>query len=333
MGYHLAKLTAADDSDTNGSVHFDNVRVVTHFLHSFNPAALKIFQSDIIYWWPSHLGSMRLVRKGKVKDIYELEDGNIMFHFTDRVSAFDVKMATPITRKGEALCRFGEFWFDSLAIKHHMIRVVEKDKMIVRKLEMIPMECVVRGYFYGSLTERYKEYLGTALPKDFEPILASRLPQPIFDPTTKSEEHDKPITMNEALSMKLVTREEFDSLEKISLDLFRKMSDIVDKAGFIIADVKFEFGRDGGEILLADSLGPDEYRLWLASDYRPGKIQDSYDKQLLRDWLINTGFKDKVDRLAKEGKKPESPQVAPTIAAELSRRYILAYERITGRGL
>ncbi len=276
---------------------------------------------------------MRLIRQGKVKDIYELADGNLMFHFTDRVSAFDVKMATPIPRKGEVLCRFGEFWFDTLGVRHHMIRVVAKDKMKVKKLEMIPMECVVRGYFYGSLVERYKDHLGATLPKDFEPVLASRLPQPIFDPTTKSEEHDRPVTMSAAVSAGLVTRDEFQFLERVSVELYRKMSDIVGKAGFIISDVKFEFGRDGGEISLADSLGPDEYRLWLASEYHPGRTQESYDKQLLRDWLVKMGFKDKVDSLAKEGKKPEPPEVSTEIAEELSRRYILAYERIAGHKL
>jgi phosphoribosylaminoimidazole-succinocarboxamide synthase len=276
---------------------------------------------------------MRLIRRGKVKDIYELADGNLMFHFTDRVSAFDVKMATPIPRKGEVLCRFGEFWFDTLGTRHHMISVVARDKMKVKKLEMIPMECVVRGYFYGSLVERYKDYVGSALPKDFEPVLASRLPQPIFDPTTKSEEHDTPIAMNAAISAGLVTREEFRFLERVSIELYRKMSDIVGKAGFIISDVKFEFGRDRSDIVLGDSLGPDEYRLWLANDYHPGTTQESYDKQLLRDWLVKTGFKEKVDSLAKLGKKPEPPEVSPAIAEELSRRYILAYERIAGRKL
>ena len=109
------------------------------------------------------------------------------------------------------------------------------------------------------------------------------------------------------------------------------MSKIIEKAGFIMVDVKFEFGRDkNGNIVLGDSLGPDEYRLWLKTDYQPGKRQESYDKQLLRDWLTKIGFKDKVDRLAREGKKPDPPEVSPEIASELSRRYILAYERISG---
>ncbi|AFU58656.1 phosphoribosylaminoimidazole-succinocarboxamide synthase [Candidatus Nitrososphaera gargensis Ga9.2] len=277
---------------------------------------------------------MRLLRKGKVKDIYELDNGNILFHFSDRVSAFDVNMATPIPRKGEVLCRFGQFWFDTLQTPHHMVRIVEKDKMEVKKLKMVPVECVVRGYFYGSFVDRYKGHLGKGLPLDFKPILAGKLPRPIFDPTTKSEEHDTPITRQQAIFSGILSEKDFDYLEKTSISLYEKMSKIVERAGFIIADVKFEFGRnEQGDIVLGDSLGPDEYRLWLKTDHQPGKVQESYDKQLLRDWLAKIGFKDKVDSLAKEGKKPESPEVAPEVANELSRRYILAYERISGRKL
>jgi phosphoribosylaminoimidazole-succinocarboxamide synthase len=277
---------------------------------------------------------VRLLRKGKVKDIYELPDGNILFHFSDRVSAFDVKMATPIPRKGEILCKFGEFWFNALGTPHHMIKVVEKDRMEVKKMKMMPVECVVRGYYYGSFADRYKDHLGTSLPSDFKPVLAGKLPRPIFDPTTKSEEHDTPINKKQAISMGLLQEADYDYLEKTSISLYQKMSQTVEQAGFIMADVKFEFGRnEKGDIVLGDSLGPDEYRLWLKEDYQPGKTQESYDKQLLRDWLIKTGFKDKVDRLAKEGKKPEPPEVAPEVADELSRRYILAYERISGRRL
>jgi phosphoribosylaminoimidazole-succinocarboxamide synthase len=274
---------------------------------------------------------MRLLRKGKVKDIYELDNGNILFHFSDRVSAFDVRMATSIPRKGEVLCSFGHFWFNTLPISHHMVKVIEKNKMEVRKLEMIPMECVVRGYFYGSFVDRYNHLLGNELPSYFKPILAAKMPKPIFDPTTKSEEHDMPIGRREATSSGIVSGEDYDKLARTSISLYEKMSMLVERAGFIIADVKFEFGKDEkGKIILGDSLGPDEYRLWLKTDYQPGKVQESYDKQLLRDWLIKTGFKDRVDRLEKQGKKPDPPEVEPKIADELSRRYILAYERITG---
>lgn len=275
---------------------------------------------------------MRLMRSGKVKDLYELDNGNIMFHFSDRISAFDVKMATPIPRKGQVLCKFAEFWFDTLETPNHMLKVVAEDKMEVKKLQMIPIECVVRGYFYGSFIERYKERLGRELPSDFRPVLGSRLPEPIFDPTTKSEEHDRPIGRHTVISLGILSDNDYDFLEKTSISLYKKMSEVVDRAGFIIADVKFEFGLDErGNILLGDSLGPDECRLWLKSAYQPGKTQESYDKQLLRDWLIRIGFKDAIERLAKEGKKPQSPQISRPVVNDLSRRYIYAYERITGR--
>jgi phosphoribosylaminoimidazole-succinocarboxamide synthase len=277
---------------------------------------------------------MRLTRSGKVKDIYELDSGNILFHFSDRISAFDVKMATPIPKKGEVLCKFAEFWFDTLQTPNHMLKVVAKDKMEVKKLQMIPLECVVRGYFYGSFVERYKEHFGKELPSSFRPVLGSKLPEPIFDPTTKSEEHDRPIDRHRAVSSGILSDNDYDFLERTSLSLYKKMSNIVERAGFIIADVKFEFGVDEkGSILLGDSLGPDEYRLWLKSRYQPGKIQESYDKQLLRDWLIEIGFKGTIDRLAMEGKKPEPLQISSPVVNELSRRYIFAYEQISGRRL
>lgn len=277
---------------------------------------------------------MRLIRSGKVKDLYELDNGNILFHFSDRVSAFDVNMATPIARKGEVLCKFAEFWFDALDTPHHMVRVVAKNKMEVKKLQIIPLECVVRGYFYGSFVHRYKQRLYSELPSDFKPVLGSKLPEPIFDPTTKSEEHDQPIDRHTAISSGVLSDNDYHLLETRSISLYKKMSEIVDKAGFIIADVKFEFGMDEkGNLVLGDSLGPDEYRLWLKSAYQPGKNQESYDKQLLRDWLTKIGFKDMIESFARDGKKPEPPQIISSVADELSRRYIYAYEMITGRRL
>ena len=279
---------------------------------------------------------MKLLRRGKVKDIYDLENGNILLHFSDRISAFDIKMTTPIPKKGEVLCKFGEFWFNRLDTRHHMLELQDKDKMIAKNMDMIPIECIVRGYFYGSLLERYKkETIHSLFPSTFEPVTAAKLIEPIFDPTTKSEEHDKPITESEVVASRLLSKKEFDYLKETSITLYKKMSITADKAGFIIADVKFEFGREPktGEILLGDSLGPDEYRLWLSSDYLPGKTQESYDKQLLRDWLIKIGFKDKIDRFAEEGKKPDPPILAQELVDKLSNRYIVAYEKITGRKL
>ncbi|MDQ3873374.1 MAG: phosphoribosylaminoimidazolesuccinocarboxamide synthase [Thermoproteota archaeon] len=276
----------------------------------------------------------RLMQRGKVKDVYELDNGNLMFHFSDRVSAFDIMMATAIPRKGEVLCKFAQFWFEVLDTPHHMVQVLDKDKMEVKKLTMVPIECVVRGYFYGSFIHRYKDRLGKDLPSNFYPHLASRLPEPIFDPTTKSRDHDRPIDRQEMLSSGIIDDYDYDLLQSTSISLYNRMSRIADRAGFIMADVKFEFGKDeSGEMILGDSLGPDEYRLWLKNDYQLGRVQESYDKQLLRDWLTSTGFKDAVDSLAKQGRKPQSPEISAEITNELSRRYIFAYEQITGRKL
>src|SRR5919199_1536242 len=238
----------------------------------------------------------RLMHRGKVKDVYELDNGNLMFHFSDRVSAFDVMMTTSIPKKGEVLCKFGQFWFDILDTPHHMVQALDNNKMEVKRLKMIPIECVVRGYFYGSFIHRYKDHIGKDLPSNFSPDLASRLPKPIFDPTTKSQDHDTPIDRQEILSSGIIDDEVYELLKSTSISLYNRMNEIAERAGFIMADVKFEFGIDEkGEMILADSLGPDEYRLWPKNDYQIGKVQESYDKQLLRDWLTRTGFKGTVD--------------------------------------
>lgn len=276
---------------------------------------------------------MKLIRKGKVKDIYQLDNGNLLFHFSDRISAFDIQMANLVPRKGEVLCKFSEFWFNSLNAKNHMIRVHDKDKMEVKRLEMIPIECVVRGYLYGSLFERLSKSPNddTILSGNFEPIKASRLPNPVFDPTTKSEEHDIPVKRDDAVCSGVISDSDFDYLKQTSITLYSKMSEIVEKSGFIIADVKIEFGKDptNGDILLGDSIGPDEFRLWLRSDYSPGRDQESFDKQLLRDWLIRTGFKDNVDSSITDGRKIVPPVIPPALLGELTKRYVWAYEQIT----
>ena len=270
---------------------------------------------------------MRLIRKGKVKDIYQLDNGNLLFQFSDRVSAFDIQMVNKVPMKGEVLCKFSEFWFNSLDTRHHMIQVHNKDKMEVKRLEMIPIECVVRGYVYGSLYERLRRSTHDG------PTKASRLPKPVFDPTTKSEEHDVPIKRDEVVCSGRISANDFDYLEQTSISLYNKMSDIVEKRGFIIADVKFEFGRDPakGNILLGDSIGPDEFRLWLRADYSPGRDQESFDKQLLRDWLIRTGFKNNVDNSIKDGVKVIPPVIPDSLLSELTRRYVWAFEQITDK--
>ncbi|MDE1866835.1 MAG: phosphoribosylaminoimidazolesuccinocarboxamide synthase [Thaumarchaeota archaeon] len=275
---------------------------------------------------------MRFLRSGKVKDIYEVDDKHVLFHFSDRVSAFDVKFPTPIPRKGEVLCKFAEFWFKKLAVKNHYVRTEAKDKIVVKKMAMMPIECVVRGYFYGSLIQRWKEG-EVKLPEGADTRIAAKLSTPIFDPTTKSETHDVPITRDDALAKNLASAAEYDWLEKTSLEIYHAMSGIADKAGFILADLKMEFGKIGNEIILGDSIGPDEYRMWPKESYAVGKIQESYDKQLLRDWLAARGLQQKFEDERKKGIEPVAPALPPEMCNELSSRYLTSYERITGTRL
>jgi len=272
---------------------------------------------------------LKFIRSGKVKDIYDYSTDNLLFHFTDRVSAFDVKFTTPIPRKGEVLCRFAEFWFNKLSVKNHFIRTEDKDKIIVKKMKMIPIECVVRGYFYGSLVQRYKDGQ-VILPTGSITQLASKLQEPFFDPTTKSEVHDTPISKKDALERNLVTGTEYDWLQNTSIGIYKQMFDIAYPAGFILADLKLEFGKIGDDIILGDSIGPDEYRMWPRDSYEVGKKQESFDKQLLRDWLDHHGYQKQFELDRSTGKEPIAPQLPTDLCLELSSRYIAAYEKITG---
>jgi phosphoribosylaminoimidazole-succinocarboxamide synthase len=273
---------------------------------------------------------MKFVHSGKVKDVYELDDKNLLFHFTDRVSAYDVPMITDIKGKGEILCKFAEFWFNCLDSRNHMVRLDAKDKMVVRKLKMIPLECVVRGYLYGSLYERYTSSRNIA---DLDPNLkiASKLREPIFDPTTKSKIHDLPISEDQILAKKILTNDELRYVKNASIRFYRQMSEISNNAGFIMADVKFEFGKDPttSEIILADSLGPDEFRMWTIDSYKVGEEQVSYDKQYLRDWLTKVGFRDIVKQASEDGKKPIPPELPSDVINELLKRYSFVYEKIS----
>jgi phosphoribosylaminoimidazole-succinocarboxamide synthase len=271
----------------------------------------------------------KLIRKGKVKDIYDLGENRLLFEYSDRISCFDVILKDKIPSKGEVLCRMGEFWFEILDFPHHMLEVIRPNKMIVKKCEVIPIECVVRGYLYGSLYERVKRG-EVKLP--VEPILASKLPEIIFDPTTKYEKKDRVISKEEILEKKWLTDEEFEWIKEKSIELYKKMSSIAERAGFILADVKFEFGRDDGNIILVDSIGPDEFRLWSKETYSPGKIQEAFDKQLVRDWLIQQGYKKALDEARKLGKElPEPPSLPKGLIEETTRRYIYVFEKLTGK--
>jgi phosphoribosylaminoimidazole-succinocarboxamide synthase len=268
-------------------------------------------------------------KRGKVKDVYELGEDELVFVFTDRVSAYDVVLPSTIPRKGEVLCKLAAYWFDYLNVPHHMVRVMDKTRMVVRRLKMIPVECVVRGYLYGSLYERLTKG-EVHLPIDR--VLASKLPEPIFDPTTKSDVKDEPITPGQVVEEGWLEQEQMDALEERSLEIYRKISEKADKAGFILADLKLEFGFDQDEnILLADSIGPDEFRLWPKTEYAPGKTQESYDKQPIRDWLSKVGYKKSLDEARKNGQPvPRPPDLPAELVSEISKRYIVAYEQLTG---
>jgi phosphoribosylaminoimidazole-succinocarboxamide synthase len=273
---------------------------------------------------------MKFIHSGKVKDVYELDTKLLLFHFTDRVSAYDVPMITDIKGKGEILCKFAEFWFHHLDFNNHMLRLDAKDKMVVKKLKMIPLECVVRGYLYGSLYERYSS-ASKLLDLDPNLKLASKLEEPIFDPTTKSKIHDQPISENQILRDKILTKNELRYVKDTSIRLYNQMSEKSNNAGFIMADVKFEFGKDPitEEIILADSLGPDEFRMWSIESYKVGEVQVSYDKQYLRDWLIKVGFKEKLKDAANDGKKVMPPELPSEVVNELLKKYSYVYDKIT----
>ncbi len=281
---------------------------------------------------------MKLIHKGKVKDVYQSHN-NLLFVFSNRISAFDIAMKQEIPRKGEILCKFAKFWFERLNVDNHMIKTIDNNKMLVEKLSMIPIECVVRGYFYGSLVDRYYnnkiDMINSPdfqiLSRDFDAIIATKLSEPLFDPTTKSFDHDHPISKSEIISSNILSENDFNYLRNKSISLYHEMSQIIGTAGFIIADVKFEFGfNKKGEIILGDSLGPDEYRIWNKDNYHKGLVQESYDKQILRDWLTKIGFKQKVNEYILHNQKPEPPQLPLSIIKKISDRYIYSYEKITG---
>lgn len=274
---------------------------------------------------------MKFLTSGKVKDLYDVDENTLLFKFSDRVSAYDVKFKENIPKKGEVLCKFAEFWFDTLPVSNHFIKKQSDTEILVKKMKMLPIECVVRGYFYGSLINRWKKG-EVKLPQGTDTTLAAKLLEPIFDPTTKSE-HDIPIDKQKALQMNLVNEEQYSWLEKTSIEIYKKMSEVADKSGFILADLKLEFGILDGKITLGDSIGPDEYRLWPKETYQVGKTQESFDKQILRDWLTENGYQKQFDDSRDAGKEPIPPTIPTEIIQKMTNRYVIAYEKLTGHSL
>jgi phosphoribosylaminoimidazole-succinocarboxamide synthase len=274
------------------------------------------------------LNCLNFLTSGKVKDLYDVDQETLLFKFSNRVSAYDVKFSQDIPKKGQVLCRFAEFWFNTLDVSNHFIKRESETEISVKKMTMIPMECVVRGYFYGSLINRWKNG-SIQLPENTDTRMAAKLTKPIFDPTTKSE-HDIPVDKSKALEMNLVSEEQYFWLEKTSVDIYTQMAAVADNAGFILADLKLEFGILDGNIVLGDSIGPDEYRLWPKETYNVGKIQESYDKQILRDWLTANGYQKQFEDDRNNDKEPVAPEIPSEIIQTITQRYIIAYEKLTG---
>lgn len=213
-----------------------------------------------------------------------------------------------------------------------MVRLEGPNTMVVNRMSMIPVECVVRGYLYGSLYERLNRG-DISLP--VEKVLAAKLPEPYFDPTTKSEVKDEPITEAEIVRQGRMSTAELEEVKSSAISIYKKMGQRAAETGFILADLKLEFGKDRqGRVTLGDSIGPDEFRMWPANRYTPGKTQESYDKQLVRDWLIAEGYKERLDRARESGEKlPSPPSLPAELIEQVGDRYVYVYESLTEQKL
>jgi phosphoribosylaminoimidazole-succinocarboxamide synthase len=276
------------------------------------------------------------IASGKVRDLYEMDDGRLLFVASDRISAFDFVLATTIPDKGAVLTAMSIWWFDQLAdvVPNHLLSTDVPPEfagraMICERLEMLPVECIARGYLTGSGLADYKRtgaVSGLPLPAGL--VDGSRLPEPLFTPSTKAPigEHDENISLGDVEDT--VGAAAADELKRLTLAAYGRAEEIARERGIILADTKFEFGRRGagGPIILADEvLTPDSSRFWPADQYEPGHAQPSFDKQYVRDWLTSpaSGW----DRAS-----DTPPPPLPDDVVERTRaKYIEAYERLTGR--
>ncbi len=274
---------------------------------------------------------MELVHSGKVRDVYADGDDLILVA-SDRVSVFDIVLPTEIPDKGAVLTRLSVWWFEQLAdiIPNHVISATDVPAQWAgraircRRLDMVKVECVARGYLTGSgLAEYLKagEVCGIPLPPGLTE--SDRLPEPIFTPTTKAPlgQHDTAMTYLDVVAQE--GERNAEALRRITLEVYKKGATIAQERGIIIADTKIELGRDrnGGFILADEVLTPDSSRFWDAATWTPGKPQDSFDKQIVRDWAAGTGW----------DKTPPGPAIPDDIVARTRARYIEVYERITGK--
>lgn len=276
--------------------------------------------------------------KGKVRDIFDLGD-RLLLVATDRISAFDCVLPQGVPDKGAILTQMSLFWFNTLkpASPNHVIstnvvefpepfcnypEILARRSMLVKKVEPMPVECVVRGYMAGSAWAEYQQnqsICGIRLPDGLR--LSDRLPEPIFTPASKNKEgHDENISFDEMLVK--VGGWEAEELRERTLEIYRAATEYAHTRGVLIADTKFEFGREGDEIILIDEvLTPDSSRFWLAANYQPGQAQEALDKQFVRDFLIRI----KWDR------NPPAPDLPDEIVENTRRRYIDAYRMLTGK--
>jgi phosphoribosylaminoimidazole-succinocarboxamide synthase len=279
----------------------------------------------------------KLVAQGKVRDVYRAGDDEILLVATDRISAFDVVLPDAIPDKGRVLTGLSLFWFSETAdvVGNHVVSADRADfpapfdataalagrAVLVRRAQVIPVECVARGYLSGSGWVQYREsrsVCGVALPGDL--LESDRLPEPVFTPTTKAAEgHDLPLTFAETVD--LVGRGLAEKLRELTVAIYERIAEVALANGIIVADTKFEFGFADGELVLIDEVGtPDSSRFWPADLYEPGRTQPSFDKQFVRDHLDASGW----DR------EPPPPQLPRDVIAGTRARYVEAYERLVG---
>jgi len=280
------------------------------------------------------------VRRGKVRDIYEIDNNMLAIIATDRISAFDIVLPTGVPDKGKILTQLSVYWFDFLDYENHLIDdevsglpqefleqqdILRGRTMLVRKTEVIPVECVVRGYLSGSAWTQYQKtgmIGGAVMPKGLRQNMA--FPQPMFTPTTKEEEgHDKPLIWGEFVS--LVGKKTAKELRDTSIELYKQAALKAWLQGIIIADTKFEFGRlaDGSSLLIDEVLTPDSSRFWPLDKYGMDLSISSYDKQFVRDWLTENW----------NGKEKDMPPLPIEIVEQTRNRYLDALEKLTGKGL
>jgi phosphoribosylaminoimidazole-succinocarboxamide synthase len=284
---------------------------------------------------------LQLHASGKVRDVYQLDQDRLLFVATDRISAFDYVLATGIPHKGRVLTQISLFWFDFLCdtVPNHMITAdvkqypqdlqkyadqLERRSMLVQRAEMFPVECVVRGYISGSAWKEYQasgKVCGIDLPAGLRESEA--FPEPIFTPATKAVSgHDENISF--AMMCDIVGSEAASHLRDLTLRIYKKAAAYARQRGIIIADTKFEFGRTAKGITLADEvLTPDSSRFWPLDKYAPGRSQESYDKQYVRDYLEEIHW----------NKQPPAPALPAEVAARTSEKYLDAYFQLTGRKL